>query len=120
VIRRRAFRGFSRLGFPRKNLCSCSCLIYFYLRGFVTSGIRASGFKIDSQPREISRCAPGAAPRFFWINICSFASSSSFAKVSHSCVSRDPIYQIDMVLATATHAFPFAICFRTIAVQSSC
>jgi hypothetical protein len=46
VIRRRAFRGFFRKGFPRKNLYSCSLFDLLFLRYFITSGIRAKGFRI--------------------------------------------------------------------------
>ena len=49
---------FSRKGFPRKNLCSCSLFDLLLLRDFLTSGIRAEGFW-RSAAREIFRCAPG-------------------------------------------------------------
>jgi hypothetical protein len=35
-------------------------LIYFYLRDFVTSGIRASDFKIDLLPARLSAALPGS------------------------------------------------------------
>jgi hypothetical protein len=117
VILRRAFRGFSRLGFSCKNPCLVFLFDLLLFARFYNKWYQSLRLPDRFAAPGDFRCAPGAAPRFFWINICSFA---SFAKVSHSCVSRDPIYQIDMVLATATHAFPFAICFRTIAVQLSC
>jgi hypothetical protein len=42
VIRRRAFRGFSRKGFSRKNLCSYSSFDLLLLRYFVTASAAAN------------------------------------------------------------------------------
>jgi hypothetical protein len=101
---------FSRLGFHVKICVLVFRLIYFYLRGFVTSGIRASGSR--------SICCLG---RFLVARLGSTALFRSTSAVLHHqaassklatvVFSRDPIYQIDMVLASAVHAFPLVICF---------
>ena len=52
---------FSRKGFPRKNLCSCSLFDLLLLRSFITSGIRAEGFKIGC-PGRLSAALPGQHP----------------------------------------------------------
>jgi hypothetical protein len=57
VIRRRAFRGFSRKGFPRKNMCSRSLFDLFLLRYFVTRGGENLSEKVDknSESRNIPK-----------------------------------------------------------------
>jgi hypothetical protein len=80
VIRRRAFHGFFRKGFPRKNLCSCSSFDLLLLRYFVTSGIRVEGFKINPLSRRFSAALPGSISAAFssWINVWTFAVSYNF------------------------------------------
>jgi hypothetical protein len=41
-------------------MCSCSSFDLLLLRGFVTSGIRAQGFKIDLLSERLSAALPGS------------------------------------------------------------
>ena len=84
---------FSRKGFPRKNLCSCYLLIYFLLRYFITSGIRAWGFKIRC-PGRLPAALPGQhrAVHLRRINSRSLTALCSFIEVFREIQFLDQIW----------------------------
>jgi hypothetical protein len=80
-------------------------LIYFYLRGFITSGIRAQGFKIDLLSGRLSAALPGSTVQHRFGSAAADAASSSFNKIEPRCgfvrSNLHPIYKVDTVLAAA-------------------
>jgi hypothetical protein len=71
VIHRRAFHGFSRKNFSRKNLCSRSSFDLLLLCYFLTSGIRTEDLKSIRCPGDFPLCSWAAPRSINWIDICS-------------------------------------------------
>jgi hypothetical protein len=110
VIRRRAFRGFFPFGFPRKNLCSCFSFDLLLFARFCNKWYQSFRLKIDLLPRRFLVARLGSTTLFRSTSAVLHHQAAS-SKLATVVFSRDPIYRIDMVLASAVHAFPLVICF---------